>query len=429
MISRAQSTTAPIAPLATLTIPGKSLQATFNVKDPRYGAKGDGVTDDIVAIEAALAAAAPTGGIIFFPAGKYMASRSIKVDTDSITIQGVRGDFVYGNSEFGNGFLTSGDLGTGTTIAPTTGFTSGNPLIHNNSTDVGYAGQTYDFAVRDLQLYCNSGGLQLTLPLACGIKSTAPEKCSIENVSVYGARGIGIEVVAYGPLGDNANIVACSVTQGAYTTTGIKLTTYEGAIINCQTIGGNVGFEIGGGSAIIGCTADGAMQYGFIVGGFCALSASHTWSQSGYSGIWIQGSYANINGVFLNNPGAALPGDFKGAAILKGGGAHDVTINGVSVNAGAGTTYFVYNADTSATRMVVTGCAFGGTPTIAKTFDAMTIPDSVFSGNSGVPDMAPFVTPASASAAGVAGTIVRDANYIYICTATNTWKRVAVSTW
>lgn len=37
--------------------------------------------------------------------------------------------------------------------------------------------------------------------------------------------------------------------------------------------------------------------------------------------------------------------------------------------------------------------------------------------------------PASASATGVAGTIAWDANYIYICTATNTWKRVAISTW
>jgi hypothetical protein len=37
--------------------------------------------------------------------------------------------------------------------------------------------------------------------------------------------------------------------------------------------------------------------------------------------------------------------------------------------------------------------------------------------------------PASASATGTAGDVAYDANYIYICTATNTWKRVAVSTW
>jgi len=38
-------------------------------------------------------------------------------------------------------------------------------------------------------------------------------------------------------------------------------------------------------------------------------------------------------------------------------------------------------------------------------------------------------TPASASATGTTGTIVYDSNYIYVCVATNTWKRVAISTW
>jgi hypothetical protein len=38
-------------------------------------------------------------------------------------------------------------------------------------------------------------------------------------------------------------------------------------------------------------------------------------------------------------------------------------------------------------------------------------------------------TPASASVTGTAGEICWDANYIYVCTATNTWKRTAISTW
>jgi hypothetical protein len=37
--------------------------------------------------------------------------------------------------------------------------------------------------------------------------------------------------------------------------------------------------------------------------------------------------------------------------------------------------------------------------------------------------------PASASATGVTGDIRWDANYMYVCTATNTWKRSAISTW
>lgn len=38
-------------------------------------------------------------------------------------------------------------------------------------------------------------------------------------------------------------------------------------------------------------------------------------------------------------------------------------------------------------------------------------------------------TPASASATGTLGEIRIDANYIYVCTATNTWKRAAIATW
>lgn len=37
--------------------------------------------------------------------------------------------------------------------------------------------------------------------------------------------------------------------------------------------------------------------------------------------------------------------------------------------------------------------------------------------------------PASASATGVAGQIAYDSSYIYVCTATNTWKRAAIATW
>lgn len=44
--------------------------------------------------------------------------------------------------------------------------------------------------------------------------------------------------------------------------------------------------------------------------------------------------------------------------------------------------------------------------------------------------VAAFTTvPASATATGSAGMMAYDSSYLYICTATNTWKRVAISTW
>lgn len=38
-------------------------------------------------------------------------------------------------------------------------------------------------------------------------------------------------------------------------------------------------------------------------------------------------------------------------------------------------------------------------------------------------------TPASASAAGTAGELAYDASFLYVCTATNTWRRIAHSSW
>lgn len=40
-----------------------------------------------------------------------------------------------------------------------------------------------------------------------------------------------------------------------------------------------------------------------------------------------------------------------------------------------------------------------------------------------------FGTPASATAPGDKGSVKFDSNYLYVCVANNTWKRVALSTW
>lgn len=37
--------------------------------------------------------------------------------------------------------------------------------------------------------------------------------------------------------------------------------------------------------------------------------------------------------------------------------------------------------------------------------------------------------PANSSATGVAGEIRYDSSYVYVCVATNTWKRASISTW
>lgn len=52
-----------------------------NVKDPTYGALGDGSTNDVTAINAAFTAAAAAGTAVYFPPGTYMVGSAITVST------------------------------------------------------------------------------------------------------------------------------------------------------------------------------------------------------------------------------------------------------------------------------------------------------------------------------------------------------------
>src|SRR5512146_1533094 len=47
--------------------------ALFSVKDPTYGAKGDGVTDDTAAFTSAISSAGSLG-VVFVPGGTYVVS-------------------------------------------------------------------------------------------------------------------------------------------------------------------------------------------------------------------------------------------------------------------------------------------------------------------------------------------------------------------
>lgn len=59
-----------------------------NVKDPLYGAVGDGTTDDTAAIQAALNAAVPTncGKVVYFPAGIYRTTATLLPQAETLLL-------------------------------------------------------------------------------------------------------------------------------------------------------------------------------------------------------------------------------------------------------------------------------------------------------------------------------------------------------
>lgn len=82
---------------------------------------------------------------------------------------------------------------------------------------------------------------------------------------------------------------------------------------------------------------------------------------------------------------------------------------------------------TSAATVKIGGAPVAGTTTTLTNTYALWVAagHSKFDGDVSVPTK----TPATAGAAGITGTVAWDASYIYICTATDTWKRVAIATW
>lgn len=73
---------------ATVGQLGQSVFGWLNVKDPLYGAKADGVTDDAAAINAAIEAC-PVGGIVYLPEGVYAVSQPI-LPKPGVTVRGAR---------------------------------------------------------------------------------------------------------------------------------------------------------------------------------------------------------------------------------------------------------------------------------------------------------------------------------------------------
>ncbi|EFN55088.1 hypothetical protein CHLNCDRAFT_58107 [Chlorella variabilis] len=68
------------------SIPQVPPGATFSVR--RYGAKGDGKTDDSRAVQAALAATMARGGVLLFPRGTYLLRSPLFIDRSRVVIMG-----------------------------------------------------------------------------------------------------------------------------------------------------------------------------------------------------------------------------------------------------------------------------------------------------------------------------------------------------
>lgn len=156
-------------PKASFTVRGKVLQTFFNIMD--YGAKGDGVTDDTAAIQAAITAcAAAGGGIVYFPiaASAYLISSTLSVASNNIWLMG---------ASWGAQLIAASGFGTNPMILATApggggvfryGFKVSDLMLNgNNQSGVGgiELDSTYGALIDHARIYfCPGTGILLTDP-------------------------------------------------------------------------------------------------------------------------------------------------------------------------------------------------------------------------------------------------------------------------
>lgn len=186
------------------------LKDFINVKDPAYGAKGDGSTDDTTAITNALSAANTAGGgIVYFPVGTYLTGNQtlqpnvhmLGAGLGNTTIKlknGANTDLFSAQTSSINLSATSASGSSGTLL---------NFSIRDMTLDGNKANQTsgtsyplrfygYNFIIRDVQVLNGyTGGALIDWNGASFIGEPSDEMESlIDTCKFHGNNGIGLQM-------------------------------------------------------------------------------------------------------------------------------------------------------------------------------------------------------------------------------------------
>lgn len=150
------------------------------------------------------------------------------------------------------------------------------------------------------------------------------------------------------------------------------------------------------------------------------FSASGAVTFTSTSGVKITSAYPSFDTIETGVGGERRVFDGGNIlyALLDSSGVYAENIRTTTVVGGTTTKTTEYVGGSIASTLDGTGLAIGAstaTETLDVNGDAIRVRSSQ--------------TPASASATGSAGMICWDTSYIYVCTATDTWKRAALSTW
>lgn len=199
----------------------------FNVKDPAFGATGNGTIDDTSAISSAILAASVAGGVVFFPPGTYLVTSPLTISADNVQLLGCGRS---SNIHFG--------VGTGPT-----------PVNASMIQFVAFVGVAH-LGVRVSNLLITSG-------LGSGITALELDQtyyAVIDNVDIEGVYATSIFLNGAGGLfGAYTHISNCHIgaTPGGAGSAGIgiltnnhEFITVEDCVINWFNQAGGIGAKI-----------------------------------------------------------------------------------------------------------------------------------------------------------------------------------------
>jgi hypothetical protein len=333
------------------------------------------------------------GALASLPAGAYFSAETSSGEGYLTSYNGTSAAYLpinYRSSE--HKFTSNGVVKVQSTTASTT--TSSGALVVGNGT---------------------SGGLGVGGAIYCGsLNATADSKISSAAAKTSSADTLKIATATGGSSDFELLISRSAAGSGAYYSIQSveQATGYRGLALQKDggnvLIGGTTDISGNGGLKVFGTTASTGTSSGALVvsGGVGVAGAIYAGAAitSNYSSAANTG-FSVINTNSAGSPGLYLEGDAGEYAIIRRGGstyANPRTLEYVATGSGA-------------KHLFNTTAQFDGTVIAAASSNAFRITTAQ--------------TPASAGATGTAGTICWDTSYIYVCTATNTWKRVAIATW
>jgi hypothetical protein len=204
---------------------------------------------------------------------------------------------------------------------------------------------------------------------------------------------------------DDGSITQTNQVSNSYVLTQVTVSggtvTYTGTITN------------GGSNHLAGKTVaiSGFVNGGNNVTSFAVTSSSGT-TLVGTTTTQVNETHAGAAGINYPAPSITLNGNYWNGAANVDTWAITPSIGGASSSTPASTLNVTHSGSS--------GALLFNLGSIALTCGILTAPTLIESTTH---------TPSSAADTGTTGQIAWDASFIYICTATNTWKRVAIATW